>query len=84
MDCKVIGWDFSKGRPITSFSLTPTAEAPSSSQNLNPPFVNSLSFSSDGHTLYAASGNGEVVVYDARQKEEIRRVLGHTHSAMHV
>ena len=86
MDCEVVCWDYSRARPSHAFSTQPTAAsaASNSNQTLNPPFVNSLAFSRDGDTLLVGSGNGEILLYDARRKEERRRVLGHTHSVMHV
>jgi WD40 repeat protein len=84
MDCSVLVWDFSRGRPSHSFSTQPPAGASSSNQTLNPPFVNSLAFTTQGEHAIVGSGNGEIIVLDARKKEEKRRMLGHTHSVMHV
>jgi WD40 repeat protein len=56
----------------------------STKQTLNPPFINSLAFSPDGSFLIAGSGSAEVLLFDMNRKAERRRVVGHTHSVMHV
>jgi len=84
MDCEVAAWDFSRGRRTHTFTTQPTNTNPSSAQTLNPPFINALSFIQDGEHVLVASGNGEILLYDARRKRECGRYLGHTHSVMHV
>jgi len=84
MDSQVCVWDFSRGRCTHQLSMQATSASTSSNQTLNPPFVNGLTFSHQGDTAVAASGNGEIVLWDAKKNEERRRLLGHTHSVMHV
>lgn len=85
MDSQIVQWDFSKGRAMQTYSTNVSeAASASASQTLNPPFVNSMAFTRDGEFLFAASGNGEILLFDAKRKEERRRVTGHTHSVMHV
>lgn len=84
LDCSIVRWDYSRGRVMNTFSTQASTASASATQTLNPPFVNSMSFTRDGAHLFAASGNGEVLLFDARKQAEIRRVTGHTHSVMHV
>ena len=85
MDCSVLCWDFSQGRVRQSFSTQANgATTTSNAQTLNPPFVNSMTFTDDGHHLLVASGNAEVLLYDAKKRIELRRATSHTHSVMHV
>ena len=92
MDCSVLCWDYRSGRVLESFSTQPSASSlaagggsgAAGTQMLNPPFVHSMAFSRDGLGLYVASGNGEIILIDPRRKKETKRVMGHTHSVMHV
>lgn len=61
MDSQIIAWDFSQGSPIEKFNMcTPLAESADTSQVFNPPFVYCLGVSSNGRTVAAGLGDGNV------------------------
>jgi len=64
-------WDFSRGRLTSSFdmkNLQITDQQGGVSQVINPPFVHSLAYTSDGRYLAAGLGDGTISLLDHRKR----------------
>ncbi|CAM9897195.1 unnamed protein product [Discosporangium mesarthrocarpum] len=84
LDSTLVFWDFSSGhvRSVADLTASPvrgtaSASTATPSQLLNPPFVNSLSFTRDGGHLAAALGDATVAVFDPRERRILGRCSGH-------
>ena len=96
LDCQLIRWDFSRGRPLVAVDVhisergnevkdhtKPTIE----SYMVNPPMVHSIDVFSSIHSLVCGLGNGSVSVYSAlspRKLEVICSAPFHSASVAHV
>jgi hypothetical protein len=75
--CRLVMWDFSKGRPLQILDLSDEWEAsPDTSARLfNPPLIHSVAtpldddFSDAGHLAAVSRGDGAVAVYDLDYRE---------------
>lgn len=91
LDCQLVRWDFSRGRPLVTVDVQisetgdevkdhtkPTIE----SYMLNPPMVHSIDVFSSIHSLVCGLGNGSVSVYSALSPKKLEAIcLAPLHSA---
>lgn len=70
MDSAIILWDLSRKRVMQTLSNRFGAGDAKKGQLVNPPFVNSISFSRDGTVLAAALGSGEIGLYSLAKKSK--------------
>lgn len=76
-NCRLVMWDFSRGRPLQILDLSNELEAsPETSTRLfNPPLIHSVvtplddDFSDAGHLAAVSRGDGAVAVYDLDYRE---------------
>jgi WD40 repeat protein len=96
LDCQLIRWDFSRGRPLVAVDVQmsergdevkvhtkPTVE----SYMVNPPMVHSLDVFSSIHSLACGLGNGSVFVYSALSPKKLEVICSaplHSASVAHV
>lgn len=80
LDCQLIRWDFSRGRPLVSVNVSErndevkdhTAYKPAiESYMVNPPMVHSVDVFSSIHSLVCGLGNGSVSVYSALSPKKL-------------
>lgn len=81
MDCKVVRWDFSRPRPIAEITAHSDSEQ-LGGMMVNPPMVHNLDTWTTNHCIVCGLGNGEVVVYDVRDKGIELKCSSPLHSAM--
>lgn len=81
-DCQVIAWDFRKGKVLCAADTRDCV--PASNRMLNPPFVYSLSGSSDGRTVAAGLGDGQIALYSTDGLELTGNVTGHNSCVAHL
>jgi len=60
MDCKLFKWDISRGIPTRNYNMLNVNINNNSVKMVNPPFVNSIAISPDGHTVAAGLGDGSI------------------------
>ncbi len=73
LDCRLIAWDYSKGKVTASMDMTrvePPATPPSS-YSVNPPMVHALCFIRDSPILAAGLGNGKVVLVNLARRNKL-------------
>lgn len=80
LDCRVIRWDFNRGRPLSSCStqdaVQKVSDATSSSYLVNPPMVHSLDFVNGSFpALVCGLGNGSVAAYAFRKDKKELELL---------
>ncbi|XP_028405614.1 WD repeat-containing protein 53-like [Dendronephthya gigantea] len=72
LDCHIINWDFSSGKPQQLFNINDCVMKNSEENQtlfINPPFVHSLSVRKDGKTFATGLGNGEIGFFKFQGKK---------------
>ncbi|KAK9712083.1 hypothetical protein K7432_007373 [Basidiobolus ranarum] len=72
LDNQLIQWDFSRGSPIQVFDMSEDIDQQQANQLVNPPFVNSISISSDGKVVASGLGDGTIQILAAGAKSGSR------------
>ena len=67
LDCKIVRWDFSRGRPLFEVSTQSTNED-SGSYMVNPPMVHSIDAMGSNFSVACGLGDGRVAVYSLKGK----------------
>lgn len=70
LDCNVIHWDFSTGKPRQVFNVNKYLQSKKAPNELliNPPFAHSISMADDGRTFASGLGNGEIGLFHFKGK----------------
>lgn len=84
LDCQLIRWDFSRGRPLFVFDVqTSFREKKQALESyvVNPPMVHCVDVLSSIHCVVCALGNGSVAVYSASSPKQLEAICSaHLHS----
>lgn len=70
LDCLVMSWDFSRGRPLVRMNMQEVT-TPSDVYTINPPMVHCMSLMGEEPLLICGLGNGSVAVCDISKKKHI-------------
>lgn len=72
LDCRVIQWDFSRGRPCHKLNMQEiVGRGDSGAYLVNPPMVHSISCLDNEPLMVCGLGNGMVVVFDISKKKHM-------------
>lgn len=76
LDCHIINWDYSKGKPLSSIDMTTLSSAsPAAGYSVNPPMVHALCSIGDNSPLMAAGlGNGCIALINPNKRGQIEVV----------
>ena len=89
LDCKLVRWDYSCGRPLqrevlSKLTISETSSAgaqKASPQMLNPPFLHQISFHESGSVLAAAAEDGAIRLFSGCGKDAMK--LAHVLEGVH-
>ena len=91
LDCQLIRWDFSRGRPLAVVHVQMSERGDEGKDNtkptiesymVNPPMVHSVDVFSSIHSLVCGLGNGSVSVYSALSPKKLEAICSASlHSA---
>ena len=81
LDCQLIRWDFSRGRPLFVIDVQTMNNDTLESYVVNPPMVHCIDVLSSIHCVVCALGNGFVAVYSASSPKQLEPICSaHLHS----
>lgn len=83
LDCCIINWDYSKGKPLSSVDMTTVSTPSPSGYSINPPMVHTLCLlGSDCPLMAAGLGNGCIALINPNRRGQIDIVsMVTTHSS---